>query len=151
MSCWSCSSSTWPANNSAYAGLLAAAIGLGSMLGGLGSVVLAGRSRLGPSVLVGAAVSGIPIVILGIGPRLAVAAVVLVGYGVGKSIVTVATQTLLHRTVSDTVAARVFGVQEGVIQAGMAAGALLGSPAGPDRRGRKSRSSPPGCSCRSPP
>ncbi len=112
--------------DSAFAGVLAAAVGVGSMLGGLGSVVLAGRPRLGRAVLIGSAVSGIPIMVLGLGPGLVLACVFLVGYGVGKSAVTVATQTLLHRTVSDTVAARVFGVQEGVIQASMAAGALLG-------------------------
>lgn len=112
--------------NSAYSGILAAAVGAGSMLGGLGSVVLAGRPRLGMAVMIGAAISGIPIMLLGVGPGLVLAGVFLAGYGVGKSVVTVATQTLLHRTVSDTVAARVFGVQEGVIQAGMAAGALLG-------------------------
>lgn len=112
--------------NSAYSGLLAAAVGVGSMLGGLGSVVLAGRPRLGKAVVIGAVVSGVPIMILGVGPGLVLAGVFLAGYGVGKSVVTVATQTLLHRTVSDTVAARVFGVQEGVIQAGMATGALLG-------------------------
>jgi MFS family permease len=113
-------------SESAYAGLLAAAMGVGSTLGGLGSVVLAGRPRLGPAVLVGAVASGIPIMLLGVGPGLFLAAAFLAGYGVGKSVVTVATQTLLHRTVSDTVAARVFGVQEGVIQAGMAFGAILG-------------------------
>jgi MFS family permease len=113
-------------DESALAGLLAAAIGIGSTLGGLGSVVLAGKPRLSVAVLVGGAVCGIPIALLGVGPGLALAAVFLVGYGVGKSVVTVAAQTLLHRTVSDLDAARVFGVQEGVIQAGMAIGALLG-------------------------
>ena len=38
-------------DNSAYAGLLAAAIGLGSTFGGLGSVVLAGRPNAGKSSL----------------------------------------------------------------------------------------------------
>lgn len=113
-------------SESAYSGMLAAAMGVGSTLGGLGSVVLAGRPRLGPAVTVGALVSGVPVMLLGVGPGLVVAAVFLAGYGIGKSIVTVATQTLLHRTVSDDVSARVFGVQEGVIQAGMAFGALLG-------------------------
>ena len=113
-------------SESAYAGMLAAAMGVGSTLGGLGSVVLAGRPRLGPAVVAGAMVSGLPVMLLGVGPGLIVAATFLVGYGVGKSLVTVATQTLLHRTVSDNVAGRVFGVQEGVIQAAMACGALLG-------------------------
>jgi CRP-like cAMP-binding protein/predicted MFS family arabinose efflux permease len=111
---------------SASTSLLAAAIGLGSLLGGTASVLLSGRPRLGPAILLGALVTGVPVMALGIVPGLGVAGALLVGYGVGKSLITVAGQTLLQRTVREDVSARVFGVQEGLIQAATAAGAALG-------------------------
>jgi CRP-like cAMP-binding protein len=111
---------------SASASLLAAAIGAGSLLGGTASVLLSGRPRLAPAILVGALITGVPVMALGIVPGLAVAAALLIGYGAGKGLVTVAGQTLLQRTVREDVSARVFGVQEGLIQAATAAGAALG-------------------------
>jgi CRP-like cAMP-binding protein len=47
-------------------------------------------------------------------------------YGAGKGLVTVAGQTLLQRTVREEVSARVFGIQEGLIQAATAIGSALG-------------------------
>lgn len=111
---------------SASVGVLAAAIGLGATVGGLGSVLLAGRKRLAPAVLLGALVCGVPVVLLGVGPALGLAAMMMAGYGVGKSVISVSGQTLLQRTVDDTVATRVFGIQEGFIQAGTAGGAAVG-------------------------
>jgi hypothetical protein len=92
----------------------------------LGSVLLAGRTSLGPTLVFGAAVTGVPLIALGLGPGLVVAGCLLAGYGVGKALVSVSAQTLLQRTVSDSAATRVFGIQEGLIQAGTAAGAALG-------------------------
>ena len=106
---------------SASVGILAAAIGVGSTAGAFGSIVLSGRPRLGHAILVGAFITGVPVLLLGLGPALLVSAALLAGYGVGKSVVTVAEQTLLQRTVSDDVTTRVFGIQEGLVQAATAA------------------------------
>lgn len=106
--------------------VLAAAIGAGAALGAAGSLALAGRPRLRGPLLVGAGVTGAPIALLGVAPALGIALVLLTAYGTGKSLVTVSGQTLLQRTVPDEVSARVFGVQEGLIQAATAGGAALG-------------------------
>jgi predicted MFS family arabinose efflux permease len=111
---------------SASAGVLAAAIGAGAILGGAVSVALTGRERLRPGLLVGVLTTGIPVVLLGAATALGVAELLLAAYGAGKAVVTVAGQTLLQRTVRDDVAARVFGIQEGLIQAATAAGSALG-------------------------
>jgi MFS family permease len=111
---------------SANAALLAAAVGAGSALGGLGSVLMSGRQHLKGSLVTGVALTGIPVAVLGLGPGIAMAAALLVGYGIGKAVVTVSSQTLLQRTVRDDVTARVFGVNEGLTQAGTAVGSALG-------------------------
>lgn len=110
----------------ATVGLLAAAIGAGSLLGGTASVLLAGRRRLAPALVAGAVVGGVLVAGLGLGPGPWLAAAALAGYGAGKSVVTVAGQTLLQRTVPQEVAARIFGVQEGLIQLATAVGSALG-------------------------
>ena len=112
---------------SATAGALGAGIGAGAVLGGVGSVALAGRPRLLAALLIGSIASGVPVALLGLGPGPVAAAGLLIGYGIGKSVFTVAAQTLLQRTLPDDVATRVFGVQEGMIQAGTAAGAAMGA------------------------
>jgi hypothetical protein len=105
--------------------LLAAAVGAGAALGGVASVTVARHHGLASSALIGALIAGVPVAVLGLAPGLGLACGLLVGYGVGKSLVTVAGQILLQRTVPDELAARVFGVNEGLIQAGTALGAAL--------------------------
>ena len=111
---------------STTATLMAAAIGLGSAAGGAGSILMTGRQGMRKELIAGALITGLPVVALGIAGSLGPAAALLVVYGVGKSLVTVASQTLLQRSVRDDVTARVFGVNEGLIQLGMAIGSLLG-------------------------
>jgi len=112
--------------DSARTGGLTAAIGVGAVLGGVTATALAGRSRLAPAVVSGALCVGLPVALLGASSRFWVSAVLLLGVGAGKSVVTVGVQTLLQRTVDEGVALRVFGVQESLVQAGTAAGAALG-------------------------
>jgi CRP-like cAMP-binding protein/predicted MFS family arabinose efflux permease len=111
---------------SASVGVLAAAIGAGAAFGGVGSVLLTGRPRLARTIVLGALACGVPVMLLGLGPRLGVVEGLLFGYGIGKGVITVAGQALLQRTVREDVSARVFGVQEGLIQAATALGAALG-------------------------
>ena len=114
------------ARPSASASILAAAIGAGAALGGAMSITLSGRPRLAPALLTGAAMTGVPVTALAVTGRLGVVEALLVAYGAGKAIITVAGQTLLQRTVPEDVSARVFGIQEGLIQATSAVGSALG-------------------------
>jgi predicted MFS family arabinose efflux permease len=110
----------------AAASILAAAIGAGAALGAAVSVALSGRPRLGPALVVGAVLTGGPVALLVVTGRLGVVEFLLILYGAGKGLVTVAGQTLLQRTVREDVSARVFGIQEGLIQAATAIGSALG-------------------------
>ena len=112
--------------NSARTGGLAASIGIGAIVGGVAATSLAGQARLAPALLAGAAFVGVPVALLATSSTFWSSAALLVGLGAGKSVVTVAVQTLLQRTVDEGAAVRVFGVQESVAQAGTASGAALG-------------------------
>ncbi len=107
-------------------GVLTAALGVGATVGGLASTVLAGRRRLSPALLAGACLGGLPLGLVAVASATWPVAGLVALLGVGKSLLTVAAQTLLQRTVEPAVAARVFGVQEGLVQAGTAAGSALG-------------------------
>ncbi len=111
---------------SASIGWLAAAVGAGAAVGGAGSVLLSGRPELARPIVCGTLACGVPVMLLGLGPGLGLVEVLLFGYGIGKGVITVAGQALLQRTVREEVSARVFGVQEGLIQAATALGAATG-------------------------
>lgn len=106
-------------------GLLGSAVGIGSILGGLATVLLVGRSRLSPALGVGLLLTGVPIALLPVGSAPATAALLLALSGAGKAFFDVAGRTLLQRSVPDAVLSRVFGVQESVASAGVAFGAAV--------------------------
>jgi MFS family permease len=107
-------------------GVLAAALGVGGLLGAGGTVVLIGRRRMGPAIAGGVILSGLPLVLLGVLPSSSVLALVLlVVTGAGTPLVDVAGRTLLQRVTSRRVLTRVFGLQEALLMAGTAAGAAL--------------------------
>jgi MFS family permease len=110
---------------SSAAGYLAAARGAGGLIGGIWSMSLVGKRHLaaplGVSQLVygtsaaGLAISGIPLLTAG-----------LVGAAsAGYTRADTVGRILLQRVVPDPVLTRVFGVLEGLNQAGMAAGAVV--------------------------
>ncbi len=106
-------------------GLLGSALGVGGIIGALGTVVLVGRRRLAPAVVGGLLLTGLPLALLPlVGVPLPVAVLLAVS-GAGRSFVEVAGHTLLQRVVPDHVLARVFGVQEAVMTAATAVGAAL--------------------------
>ena len=111
--------------DSAGPGLLGSALGVGGVLGALGSVLLIGRRRLSPALAVGLLVTGVPLALLPFGTVAVGAGLLLVVSGAGKSFFDVAGRTLLQRSVPDKVLARVFGVQESVMTAALASGAAL--------------------------
>lgn len=107
------------------AGYLAAAIGLGWVLGGASTLVIVGRPRLSPLVLVGALIWAVPIVVVATVSQPALALVALVGAGIGLAVVDVAVRTVLQRLVSTEQLASVFGIAEGASMGGAAIGALM--------------------------
>jgi MFS family permease len=106
-------------------GILTAAAGVGGLIGAVATVILIGRTRLAPALLLGILATGLPLAAIGLGPGIAVVLGLLLVYGVGQAFFSVAGRTLLQRTVDDDVLARVFGVQEGLMMAGLAIGSVL--------------------------
>ncbi len=106
-------------------GVVTSAAGIGGLIGAAATVVLVGRRRLAPAVVVGIAITGIPLALVGAAPGVVLALLLLVVSGGGQAFFTVASRTLLQRTVDDEVLARVFGLQEAMMMAGLAIGAAL--------------------------
>lgn len=106
------------------AGYLAAAIGLGWVLGGATTLVIVGRPRLTPLTVVGALIWAIPIVGVALVVQPLPALVLLVGAGVGLAVVDVAVRTVLQRLVGNDQLASVFGIAESASMGGAAVGAL---------------------------
>jgi hypothetical protein len=107
-------------------GLLSAVFGLGGVLGATLSVLLIGRRRLIPPIAAAALLFGVPIALVGISPPIAVIFLFVLS-GCGRSVRDVAGRTLLQRVAPDEVLARVFGVMEGLGQAGVVVGSILTS------------------------
>ncbi len=107
------------------AGILAAALGAGAMLGGAGTFTIVGRPRLAAVAAAGALVWGAAIATVGIVPSAFAAPALVVIGGAGLAIVDICGRTMLQRSVRDEILARVFGLQEGLGMAGLATGAVL--------------------------
>ncbi len=106
-------------------GVLSAALGAGTIASGAITVALLGRGGLATVASVGALAWGLALLATGLsGVALLAPAFVLFG-AAGLSMVDIAGRTILQRTVRDEVLARVFGLQEGLAMAGLAAGAVL--------------------------
>lgn len=107
------------------AAVLNAALGAGTIVGGIITFGFVGRSRLSVVAAAGAIVWGLALagaVALG-SPALAIA--LIIAGGAGLAVLDVAGRTILQRSIRDEVLARVFGLQEGLAMGGLAAGALV--------------------------
>lgn len=91
-------------------GYLNSAFGVGALIGALGALGLTGARRLSPAFMLGVALWGLPLVVLGLWPSTAAALILFGLIGIGNSLVDVAGFTLVQRAVPDEVLARVFGV-----------------------------------------
>lgn len=91
-------------------GWLAAMLGIGGIVGGLGAVVLTGRRRLGRPFALALCLWGLPIVLIGVHPTTAIVVVALLTIGVGNALLDVSGLTLIQRLGSDRSLGRVFGV-----------------------------------------
>ena len=105
-------------------GLLTSALGVGAVLGASASLALVGRRALAPALALGIALTGLPLALVA-GVEVPWAAFALLAVsGMGKAFFDVAGRTLLQRTVRAEVLSRIFGIQEAVMMAGIAVGAL---------------------------
>jgi hypothetical protein len=108
----------------AWVGYLNLASGAGAVLAATASVALIGR-RLGAPILVSASVASAALATLAAGPGLAASVTLLAVAGASRTLLEIATRTLLQRSVPAQLLGRMFGVLEGLMMAGYATGALL--------------------------
>jgi predicted MFS family arabinose efflux permease len=113
---------------------LAAAIGVGGLVGSVAASFLVGNRHLGRWLAVALALWGTPIAVMGLAPRAAVALVMLAAVGLANALIDVPMFTLPVRLAEDAVLARAFGVFESVIALGVALGSVV-SPVLIDRAG----------------
>jgi MFS family permease len=106
-------------------GYLNAAIGVGGLLGAVGSGVLVLRRDLGGPLLLGAGIFGLGLVVLGAVPSLGVALVALVVAYFGAILLDVVMTTIFQRVVPDEVRGRWTGVFGSVFTLSGAAGGFV--------------------------
>ena len=107
---------------SSAVGFLSSALGAGGLLGAMWGLRLVGKPRLAAALALGLLVYGSGISALSLAVVAVMAFAILVGAGSGHALADMAGRTLLQRIVPDPILARVFGVLEGLHQAGVAAG-----------------------------
>ncbi len=108
----------------ATAGLLASAIGLGGLVGGLLSIGLAGRRRQSIPVVLGLLGIGLPVMALAATDSVIVVVLLLATVGLGDIIADVAGRTLIQGLAAEDTLARVFGILEGLGTAAVALGGI---------------------------
>ena len=106
-------------------GYLDGALAAGGIVGVLGSFVLIGRRRLAAPFGVGLVLWGLPILLIGVAPGVALAVAMLALVGLGNTVVDVAAVTLLQRAVDGRVLARAYGAMEGLLRGTMVLGTGL--------------------------
>lgn len=107
------------------AGLLNAALGAGTVLGGALAFALVGRQRLALVALLSALVWGVTLALIGLTALALLAPLLFVAGGAGLTILEISGRTLLQRSIRNEVLARVFGIQEGLAMVALAAGSVL--------------------------
>ena len=108
-------------------GILSAALGVGGLFGATFAMIRLAQKRLASPFVLGALANGVPLLLFGLplAFELMAAVALLAVAGSGKSFADVTGRTLLQRSVRGDPLARVFGLQEGLSDAGMALGTVL--------------------------
>jgi MFS family permease len=106
-------------------GFLNSAAGIGGLVGAVAALTVATRGRMASSFGLGVALFGLPLLVVGLVPSATVALLMLGVIGVGNTITDVAAYTLLQRTASDAVLARVFGVLHSALVGTVGIGAIV--------------------------
>jgi MFS family permease len=109
----------------AATGYLNAAIGVGGLLGAIGSGILVLRRKLAPPLLSGGIVFGIGLAVLGQVGTLVPALVAAAIAAAGSLLIDVVSTTLFQRTVPDAIRGRTLGLLNTIAIAFYAAGSLL--------------------------
>ncbi len=107
------------------AGILNAALGAGTIVGGAVTFALIGREGLALIAAAGALLWGVAVALIGITAVPILAPLLVIVGGAGLAVVDVAGRTLLQRSVRDDVLTRVFGLQEGLAMAALAVGSVF--------------------------
>lgn len=107
------------------AGYLNALAGVGGLIGATLAVSLAGRLRLAGPFAIALLAWGLPVAIIGVLPIPALAAILLVIGGAGRTVQDVVGRTLLQRASPDAVLSRVLGVVEAMFMASFGIGGAL--------------------------
>jgi CRP-like cAMP-binding protein len=106
-------------------GTLNAATGVGGIIGAVAAAGLIGGQRLARGFAFGLIFWGVPLLLVGGIPIQVIGLLALAIVGVANTVIDVSGFTLLQRAVPDEVLARVFGVLETVLIAGIGLGALV--------------------------
>ena len=112
------------AGGGSVAGLLAAAVGFGSIVGSLAAGRLVGRDALRRPFVLSVAALGVPIVVLAAVHHLVPAMIAFALVGAGRSLLIVTGAVALQRLAPRNLLVRIFGVYEGLTMLAMAVGAL---------------------------
>jgi hypothetical protein len=107
------------------AGILNAAVGVGTIMGGALTFAFVGRRRMAPVLAAGALLAGGSLIVLGGVGSAGIAAVLLAVTGIGVAITDIAGRTMLQRVAEDRLLARLLGALEGLDMAELAVGSLL--------------------------
>ncbi len=105
-------------------GILNSAIGFGGLAGAAVTFLLVGRQRLALALTAGAVTAGVAFAFAGVSGNVPIALALIAVSGAGKVFFDVASRTFLQRLLPDHLLTAVFGLQESVMMAGLAVGAL---------------------------
>ena len=106
-------------------GALTAATGVGGVIGAVAAAGLIGGRRLASGFAFGLVFWGVPLLLIAGIPVQVIGLIALAVIGVANTVIDVSGFTLLQRAVPEDVLARVFGVLETVLIAGIGLGALM--------------------------
>jgi MFS family permease len=109
----------------AATGYLNAAVGVGGLVGAIGSGVLVLRRRLGPPLVAGGLVLAVGLVALGWSGSLLPALLAMAIASAGDLVMEVVATTLFQRTVPDAIRGRAYGAMHTITVSAYAAGSLL--------------------------
>jgi MFS family permease len=106
------------------AGLLGVGMGVGAIMGAVGSAGLIGRPRIASYLVVSAALFALTFIVLSGVELLVLGMVLFACFGLGESLLRVTSSVGTQRLAPDAFLARIFGVVEGLQMAAMALGSI---------------------------